>query len=99
MIWKDISYENYVWDLELRNLESLGLILSTDFEDAEKTLWTSESLISSTLKQGREMSAKTMGKLYIHRYGVYKYTRNEINCAANAFQSPVAALRITRFKH
>jgi len=39
MIWKDASYENCISYLELGKAESLGFILSTNFEDAEKTIW------------------------------------------------------------
>jgi len=39
MIWKDVSYENCISYLELGKAESLGFILSANFEDAEKTIW------------------------------------------------------------
>lgn len=44
---------------------------------------------------------KTEGK-FIHQSiyldGVYKFTIKQINCTTNVLQSPVAALRTTKFK-
>jgi hypothetical protein len=58
MIWKDVSYYKHIRNLELWNVECLGLTLSTEFEDAEKTTWTSESLkyfyVEAVLRNVRE---------------------------------------------
>jgi hypothetical protein len=57
-----------IWNLELVKAESLGLTVSANFEDAENTIWTSESSIRSTSKQGWEKCVKSDGNLYTYLY-------------------------------
>jgi len=82
MIWKDVSYENYIWNLVLGKADSLGLILSANFEDTEKTIWTSKHSLEKCVKTDENFISQS-----IYRNGVYKFTKKQINCARNVLQN------------